>query len=412
MTLVRAAQRRVGPSGQRLGYGVIDQATTAALSFVVVTGSARVLLPVDFGAFALLNGTYVLLFTVEQALVSEVSIIAHEARGSDGHRHLLTSAWQGLWLSLTLGALATPIGFWITGSLSVAAAFGAVCFMGLYTDTVRGVLIASGRASHTATLSTGSLALALVAFTIGLTPHVDLLLVVLAWGVAFLPAWLYVVFIVMTRFGAVADSRATLRDRSVVRNRIRGTLLVEAIVGGGAQFVALLAVDSLVSREEAGALRLAISLVGPISVLFNVVRLYGVAELRRSRTVHAQMKMACAIGVACCALAAVGLALLLLVPVARAQEILGPSWKSARDLLGWAALERATVGAGLGFGVVLRARHVLADPMRLRVVTSPLAVAAGYAGTALGGAAGALAGVSVTELLQAVGLAWILRREL
>lgn len=254
-----------------------------------------------------------------------------------------------------------------------------------------------------------SLTLGIAAFALLPVQHTPLLWAVLAWGVVFVPVLAYVLYVGLTRLPFLASWPRTVAPGRI-QARVRGTLFVEAVVGGSAQYVVLLAVASLVSREEAGALRLAVALLGPVSVLFNVVRLYGVAELRRTPAV-AGMKLAIYIGLTCVLVAALAGLTLLALPESLARQLLGPSWENAQDLIGWAAADRAAIGIGLGFGVVLRARHVLGRPLRLRMVTSPLSAVAGCAGAAVAGASGAFLGLCFAELVQAAGLYWIARGE-
>lgn len=393
---------------QRLGFGLLDQGTSAALSFVVVLGSARVLTPSDFGAFALLNGAFVLLFTIEQALVSEASVIAHSGTSVNRRAVLVRSARQGLTVNAGLSVAGGVTAYLLVGDPAIAVAFTLTCSLGLSADTVRGLLITSGRAAEAGVLGAGSLGLALVVFGLLPAQQTTLLTAVAAWSVVFLPTVVYAVVFAIAKPGLLGRQTGIAHD--AVRRRIQGTLLLEAAVGGSAQFVALLAVDALVSREEAGALRLAIALVGPVSVLFNVVRLYGVAELRRSPTAGG-MRMAVLIGVCCALIALLAWLALVLVPESLLVWLLGPSWAGTEELIGWAALHRAAAGLALGVGVVLRAQHVLARPLRLRMVTSPLGAAAACAGAAVAGAGGALAGLATAEALQAVGLFRILKDE-
>jgi O-antigen/teichoic acid export membrane protein len=389
--------------------GVIDQGAVALLSFIVVgTASGRLSLQ-DFGLFALLNGTYVFAQAMEQALVSETMIVSLSGEEADRRVQLVqTVCRRSVFVCVAFAAASIGIAFALSHRWSIAALFGVVTMLGLSSDVLRGALIATERTRRSAVLSSTSVLVLTLAVLLG--KHGDLLeSMLIAWGASFVvPALFFATPL------ALGIKRMDGRDRMAMPmadRTIRVTLTLEAFLAAGALYLSLLAVDHFASRGEAGAVRLAMALMGPVSVLFNVIRLNGVAELRRASERSSPIRTASMIGLAAAGVALISGALLWSVPARIGQELLGETWIAGHQLLAWSALQRAAIGLTLGPSIVLRARHVMRSPLVVRVIAGTVSTGAAAVGAGLLGGRGALLGLSFGAVVQTCGLGWILLRE-
>ena len=269
----------------------------------------------------------------------------------------------------------------------------------LAQDAWRFVFFAGGR-DRDAVLTDFVWAVALVAFLILVTriapgtPGA-----VLAWGAsavvgALVGAWRAAV---LPRPGS---TRSWMREHS----DLVGRYSAEVLIGLGANQATIYVVGLTAGLAQAGSLRAAQILLGPMHVVLQAAHLIAVPEGVRIR-LRRPDRFRLAIGGLSVGLASVigaWVLVLALLPVTMGQALLGDSWAEAQVVL--VPLGLALVAQGVSGGALVGLR-VLADAkssLRARIIDSAFGFVLGVGGALIGGALGAAWGVAAGEWVSAV----------
>jgi O-antigen/teichoic acid export membrane protein len=386
---------------RRGAWVVLDQAVSSLTNFGLSVVVLRAVGPREFGAFTLMLATYMVALCVWRAVGGDPQLVRH-SHGSVSEGRGASQAAAGLALAMGVagGALLLAASVVIGGIVGSALAHLAVVLPGLLLQDAWRYTFFASHAPARALVNDLTWALIQAAFTawVLLGGHAAMTPFILAWGcsatvAAGLGAW---------QAGTLPrPGRAWgwLRDHRDLGPRFAAEsgIALAAWQGG---FVAIGAVAGLGVLGTVNAARV---VLGPFNLLALGVVGFAVPEgaaiWRRSPE---RLRRATALlggGLALAAL--VCSALVFVLPDRLGTELLGQSWRRARDLLPlvglWVAAESAGQGARIGLMVLGEARGLL----RARAVTAPLILAGGPAGAALGGARGAAIGLAVAHLLGA-----------
>jgi hypothetical protein len=302
-------------------------------------------------------------------------------------------------MGIPTGLLCVGIGLVVGQAAGMTfIALGVVLPALLVQDAWRFVFFAGGR-DRDAVLTDLVWAVSLVVVLALLASVGSVWLAVIGWGVsttiaAFVGAW---------RSGVVPNPlafRGWLREHA----DLVGRYSVEVLVGLGSTQAAIYVVGLTAGLAQAGSIRAAQLLLGPMHVVLQAAHLIAVPEgVRIRQRSPGRFRLAIA------ALSA-GLALVILswvialaiLPVGVGQALLGDSWASARVVL--LPLGFSLVAQGVSGGALVGLR-VLADArssLRARLLDATFGVCFGVGGGLIGGAIGAAWGFAAGGVVSGV----------
>jgi hypothetical protein len=182
-----------------------------------------------------------------------------------------------------------------------------------------------------------------------------------------------------------------------------GRLTVEAVITGGAMPAALGLIGFVAGVPATGAVRAGQVLLNALHIVTYGITMGAVPEAvriaRRSGTGLARLCLAIAAGLAAIT-TAWGLVLLAL-PSALGQELLGASWNDARSVILPLTVGAIALAIQSAAVVGLRALALAQRSLRARAVTSILFVGGGVAGALVGGGPGAAWGLAAGFIVGA-----------
>jgi len=221
-------------------------------------------------------------------------------------------------------------------------------------------------------------------------------LLVLAWGLPALGGALLSVVLL----GVRPDPRRA-RSWWRVQRDLAPRFLGEFAASGGAGQLAQYLVGAIAGLAAAGALRAGQVLLGPLNVLFMGTALVAVPEAvglaRRStgRLLRFSIMLSSTLTAAALGWGAV----VVFLPSAVGESLLGDSWRAAASVAPMMALTMAGSGAITGAFVGLRALAAAGRSLRVRVAFAPVILAAAAVGAYSDGARGAAIGLAATMWL-------------
>ncbi len=403
--LVQAPRQGRGLGG-RAGWILADQAVSslanAALSIVV----ARTVSPTEYGAFALAFSIYTFAVAVSQASSGQVVMIRYSAATGELRTRVAASAGG---TAVTLGLASA--GVVVLASLplgvplrDVLLATGVLLPALMLQDTWRTVFVSRGTPRHAFT--NDLLWTVLQAVLIGALLVLGAeraLWYVLAWGLAALAAAVWGV----RQAQAVPDVRATRRFVLDHRDVVLPSVANAAAILGATQ-VAFVLMAAVASVETVGAIRAAQTLLGPLNIVGFALSSFAVPEIvrhdlgRRGHTVAALVLS----GVMVVVDLAWG-AVLLLLPQAAGEALLGETWDAARRALPGLVVFTACIGATVGATAVMRALARATYAFWTSAMLGPLVVALSVTGAWRYAETGAAWGLAAAAALV-VAPAWLL----
>lgn len=385
----------------RAGWALLDQGISSFTNFALGVLIARSVSAVEFGAFSLAFATYLIILNVARAIGTQPLVIRYS--GVDPavwRRGAAAATGTMLAAGVAAGALCIALGL-VLGPLvgTTFIALGIAMPALLIQDAWRFVFFAGGR-DRDAVLTDLAWAITLVVFLLLLstfapgTPQA-----IIGWGASATLAALVGAMLsgVVPRPRAF---RAWLREHGDLVWRYSA----EVLVGLGASQIAIYVVGFTAGLAQAGSIRAAAILLGPMHIVLQAAHLIAVPEgVRIRRRSHARFRIATAS-------LSVGLALMIfawvltlsLLPGDIGRALLGESWDAAQSVL--FPLGLALVAQGVSGGALVGMR-VLADAsssLRARIIDSVFAVIFGVGGALLGGAIGAAWGIAAGETAGAI----------
>jgi O-antigen/teichoic acid export membrane protein len=384
----------------RAGWALTDQALSSFTNFALGVLIARSVSADDFGAFSLAFATYLVILNLGRAIGTQPLVIRYSGVDpADWRRGAAHATGTMLTTGVVAGALCILIGLVLGSTAGLTfIALGVALPALLVQDAWRFVFFAAGRdRDAVVTDSLWAIVLVVLLFLAALAHGTALS--VLSWGASALVA----AFVGAARSGVVPRPQATLawlREHS----DLVGRYSAEVLVGLGAGQAAIYVVGFTAGLAEAGSIRAAQLLLGPMHVVLQAAHLIAVPEgVRIRRRSPARFPYAIAAFGTGLALVIFGWVLTLsLLPEAIGENLLGESWASARVVL--VPLGLSLVFQGLSGGALVGLR-VLADArssLRARLLDAAFSLVFGVGGGLLGGAIGAAWGFAAGALVSAI----------
>ena len=380
-----------------LGDQTVSSLTNVALTIMV----ARSVSADEFGTFSLLFATYLVCITLVRGLTSEPLLVRFSAaepttlsRAVSQSSGATVVAALLLVLVLTAVVLATGLVPELPALIFLATLPGL-----LLQDHWRYALLAAKK-PHKALANDVAWALAqLLAVTaLALTDRLTLVLLVLAWGAAANVAALVGLLQVRVR-PHVCRTAQWLREQGDLAGRYAAEGL--ALGANQATVFVLAAVAGLAA---AGSLRAAQTMFGPLVVLNLGVQLALVPEAVRAatRSLRRMTRLVLAAAGLLTTVTAAWSIVVLLLPNAAGEALLGSSWALAVPLLVYMAVDRLAYATIIGPFLGLRALADSRRSLRARMVGSALAVLGGVVGALVDGARGVAIGAAASSLISIV----------
>jgi O-antigen/teichoic acid export membrane protein len=382
----------------RAGWYAADQGISSLGNISVVVFIARLSDPEGFGAFAVAFATYVVVLGVATALGSEPLVIGF----ASDKEHVAEATRRAVGLSLAVGSVfAVPV--LVVGHLLGGEAGSALLAMAVVLPAVvvqdgwRYGFFAQARPRAAACndllwtvfifLCFGGIELS------GRQPSVPTL--ILVWGAGGLAA---AVFGAVQHGGVpkVSQARGWLRSQQ----HLGPSLLIDFVIMAGVVQLVFFSVAVVGGLAEAGALRAAQALFGPLNVVMAASRSFALPAAVRLVAVQNGLGRA----IRRYALVMTGLAgsyafVVSLLPDRLGEQLLGATWAATSVVVPLFALVVVARAPTLAAMVGLRALADGRRTLRARLLTSPLLLAGGIGGASVSGAAGAAIGLAVAQAL-------------
>ncbi len=385
----------------RASWNLIDQALYALANMLLVMVVAREMSPDDFGSFSIGFLIYSIGVAVAKAASGQPLQISHSAETPERFR-VEVSRSNGATLAL---ALAGSAGLVLAG-LILGDATGrvllamAICLPGLMIqDNYRMAFFANGQAHFAALIDFVKAVLqfgllwALIVMDVS-----EVGILTLSWGVAgTLSAVVAAVLL-----SSWPDPRACVswfREKGSLVKYLMGMY----VLGLGAAQLGQMLIPVFGTARDAGSIRAADTLRGPLNVLGQAALAFAVPEISRRSELGARARLkgmyllSAAIGV----IATVYITVLLLIPDWMGQFFFGESWAGAQSVLLPMGLLSIVAGFCSGPGALLLGMGLAKKTFRINVLKAPVLLGMLVPGTLLWGAPGAAWAMLAAEIVVA-----------
>jgi O-antigen/teichoic acid export membrane protein len=388
----------------RAGWGIADQAiyslTNLGLTFLVATSVGAE----EFGAFASVYVSYLVVYGVVDGSVGEVFAVVYSGTRPSRWRPALRAA-SGTVLLLAVAvavpcALAATILGGATGEalLAFALVLPGLLLQALWRTAFFAASHPRGAVANDLVWAVSQLGALAVVLTAG---HGSLGWLVGAWGVGALVGAL-VGMAQLRVIPHLGHARRWLAEHRHLGLRFSSEFLV---LYGSSQVV-LLALGPWAGLAAVGALRGAQVLFGPIQALLLSMRFALTPIFVRTEAAEPSRlpRLAATTSIALAGLGFLTGLLVLVLPTSVGEALLGDSWEGARTVVPAMTMQVVALGATFGAFTGLRARSEAATTLHVGVGTAISGLALGLAGVLLDGARGAQWGVSLAVAVGAVRL--------
>lgn len=384
---------------RRVPWMVVSQFLSAITNALVVVVAARRLDDVSLGRVGLIVTGVVLVITAVRPITAK-PLLVHEAAGSGRpaplHHAMRVSVWVGLALALLVAA-STPA--WGDPVLALALATGAVPL--LVQDQLRYSALAVRRPAIAA-MSDG-VWLAVFALVAVARPADGPRGLLVAWLAGATVAAAAAALALGSRRwrsledGSLAGTLAWLRDTWPMSRALLADIVVVTVYGNATPFV----VAIVSNTSESGSYRLALTIVGIVTVAITGVAAQGLADMARLvglglRVDGVRRRLSRRLVV----LAVAVIAGLSVTPNRVGRIVFGDAWADAHVVAWW--LSVAMIGTSIVAPALssLQAHGANAAVLRLRSQLAPMHLAFVVVGAAIAGAAGAAVGLLAGNVLS------------
>jgi O-antigen/teichoic acid export membrane protein len=400
---VRGLARR--PVGKRAAWGVVDQGLSSVTNFAVSILIVRSVTAHEFGAYALVFSTYLLLMGSARSLLTDPLVIRCSGLPPRETRPAQAAATGGgLLFGLVFGTVIFLGSFLLPAGTDQAFRAFAVVLPGLLLQDMWRMTFFANATPAKAALNDAAWGVvqlvAIIALLVNDAGSIPAF--VLAWGGG-------------ATFAAVlACVQGGLRPRVLESwrwmsaNRDLGLPFLGAFgAQNGGSYISLYGLPVVASLATVGTLKAAQVLIGPLNVFFmSIVVTVGPEAVRvRDRSVARLRKLLAVLGVGTMMVAVGWGVVLLLLPRSVGVQLLGENWDAARPVLIPLIIYRAALGLSDAAVMGLRVVEAAQRTLRLRLIITPLAVSAVLLGGWAYGAVGAATGSAILGWL-AVPLWW------
>lgn len=380
----------------RAGWNLLDQVissgTNALLSFLI----ARSVSASDFGGFSVAFTIFSVFIGVSRALGTSPLSVRFAGKDAEQFRRG-TAAGVGTALGIGLlgGAMCLIAGVLVGGPAGTALlALGVVLPGLLVQDAWRFVFFAEGRPSAAAVNDAAWAVLQVGAVGALVVSEVDAIApLTLAWGLSACAA--AVLGLRQTGVRPLpSQARAWLRTHA----NLTRYLLLEYVTLQGAQQLSLLCIASIGSLSAIGALRGAVVLLGPATILAVSMYSFALPEFSRQRhslSAKGWMSGAFILSFFVTALVMLWGVIFLFVPDTLGEELLGETWTSTRAILVASLVQQVGTVIAIGPATMLYAMDRAKVTLAIHAALAPMMLAGGVIGVIVGGAEGAAWGFAV-----------------
>ncbi len=386
------------------GAGVLDQVVSSAGNFCFVVLVARAASPAEFGAFSLGMTGVVLFLALSRAALGTPLLIGVVSR-QERQRRL------GDALALaSLGGLAGGVGVttavWLTGGEgagSTAVLLGAGAMVTVVQDVCRHGAMAADRPQYALTMDTLWLAVVAVPLVLSLARATSpgVLTAVALWVLGGTASVVLAWPLLRPRVAL-----GGLRRRTEGTVRLRTDLALTVAAPQASTLIVLAVLAAALGGGAVAALRGAVTLMGPINLLFAAMTFAALPALSRQGTATTGRRPTAAMATGLAGVVTVWSAVLLLLPPAVGEGLLGSSWQPARGVLPFAALEYLFAACSVAAGTVLQARGQAGRHARVRLLYSVATLVLGSALALLGADVRAVAAALVLCAAAAAAGSW------
>jgi O-antigen/teichoic acid export membrane protein len=412
----QAVLRRSGPAAlferlrsntvRRMGWGLADQAVSSLTNYAVSLYIIRTLGAVQFGAFSLAYVTYAFALNASRGLATDPLMVRFSGTDVPTWRRAVADCTG---VAVAVGAI-TGAGVLLAAmalhgtTRSAFIALGITLPALMLQDSWRYSFFALGRGAQ-AFLNDCIWAAAMLPalLALRLSHHADVFWYVIAWGAAAGVA------------AAVGPWQARVLPRLtgawgwVSRHRDLGPrYLVEGVASASVLQLRSYGIVAILGLAAVGYMQTAVTLMGPINILFLGMTLVAIPEaarvLKRSARDLPKFCILVSMGLTAAAVAW-GVALLIVVPRGFGHWLVGPIWRPTYPLVLPQMLSLVGQGLAGGAGVGMHALGAARRSLRSVVIGSVVFLAFALAGAYQGGVEGALWGSVVASGLGA-GLTW------
>jgi O-antigen/teichoic acid export membrane protein len=396
------ALARLGRAGVgRVSWGLADQAVSSLTNFAVGITVARSLGAEQFGVFSLAWVTYGVVLNISRGLSTDPLTVRFSGVPDPVWRDgAMRAAGTALLAGTATGGLLALAGLALGGPVGWAfVALGVVLPALLLQDAWRFGFFAAGRGRRACSND--------LVWAVALVPAMALAAragtvegFVLAWGGSAAVAALFGVLQVRS-WPRVTGARSWFREQRDLGLRY----LVENVSNSGGAQIRMYGVGAIAGLADVGTVRGAELLLGPFLAVLMGLTLVTVPEaarvLARSPRRLPQFCLLPGGGQVAAALLW-GAGLLLLLPDAVGEWLLGDVWPTASALIVPATLTVMGASMSTGAAAGLRALGAARRSLRAQLLASAGYVTGGLVGAALGGALGSSWGVAAATTSGAV----------
>ncbi|WP_369140773.1 hypothetical protein [Modestobacter versicolor] len=386
---------KVAKLAKRASWNVVDQALSSLSNLALSVLVARSVDSEAFGAFTVSFTVYSVAVLCSRALVSQPLMIRFSAADAGSFRTAAGgSTGAATAVGVLLGLVVLAAGAAIGGGVGTALLVMALLLPGLLLqDAWRMAFFAQRRPELATLLDAVWFVLQFAGVAVFLAIGTDSIVpFVLSWGLA----------------AAVAAAIGAQRGRTAPRLRsalsfvrahwdLTAWLLFESILLQGAYQGALLLAGAFGTLSDVGSLRGAQVVLGPMTLLSTSAVAFGVPELSRRGYLSARHRNVAAIGLGG-VLAVIGVVwgtLMLLLPDAWGEALLGDSWDGVRAVLFASLIGQVANLISVGPSCVVHAMGKSVSTFRIHLALSIMLVGFGLGGLFLGGAVGAAWGFTI-----------------
>ncbi|MEV7004271.1 hypothetical protein AB0N62_42585 [Streptomyces sp. NPDC093982] len=376
-----------------------DQGVAALTNILVLVVAARLSTAEGFAAFSVVYTVFTVLLGLSASYVGQALVLVRggtaEVRGACRNALIFTAT-----VSTVVGAvMAVGLAALPGGTARGLTVLGLVLPVVLTQDSMR-YCFATLRLPHYALAVDVVRLTAVLPALAAQSNSANPARLVAAWGLSALPALLTGAMLLAPRLrGLRAKPRQLLR-----RDHLGRRFAVEFTVGNALSQLAIIGLGLIASQLVVGALRGAITLFGPMNVLFNAATAFGPPILRRAPTAARQARATAILAVVLAGVAGTWTVLLIALPERAGRQLLGETWSSSVALLPATGSQYTAMAAGTCALLTLRLLRPRAT-LPIQVVFSLLSVAFLLTGYALGGVIGAAWGLCLGSALKACA-AW------
>lgn len=386
-------------------WTLVDQVLVSASTMLMSVLIARSVSANSFGAFSLAFAVFALSVVVTRAVAGRPVSVRFAGRPlEDFVEAARSSAGTALATGLMLGAASVGAGLLAGGELGRGLiAIGVVLPGLLVQDNWRLVLVAQGRVRRAVvtdgTWAAGQTAGALALAHAGVDEAYPY---ILAWGAS--AALAAVVGVVLS--GAPPRLRSTRSWMSAHRD-LTWFLLAEVLLLQGTYQGVLVLVGTFGDLADAGVLRAAQVVLGPVMLVSQSAQAFLLPELARRTGLDPRRRLLAgtALSAALSVVAASYGAAVLLLPDPVGRQLLGVTWEGTRDVLPVSIAAQVAVMAAMGAACVLYSLGRARATFAISVTTAALMAVGGPVGLAVGGVLGAAAGLGLANVI-ALPLWW------